>query len=221
MLPRRAKCFVSAVIIVLAVSACGGGGKAQPAAVPQTPEHALAGLAAQHVAVLPTYAVVVAPGLDWGSAIGRPGELQRTLDTDIIAAFEERGLPKTWVFPPALQRSYRRNSTYAADPYALAEEPLRSNSLVIDGRLSEPLASQIRTLVALHENVRLVLAPVELRLEKSGTNMGRGVLRLVLLDARMANVRWIGQVASDSVETFGPKITASLAARLAGVVAPH
>jgi hypothetical protein len=46
------------------------------------------------------------------------------------------------------------------------------------------------------------------------------VLRLVLMDARTSNVRWVGQVAGDTASAFGPVVTASLAARFANVVAP-
>jgi hypothetical protein len=191
-------------------------------AAPTPAEHALAGLAAQHVAVLPTYAVRLVPGSTWGPAIGRPVDLERMQDADIASALDDRGLRKVWVFPDALVESYRRNSSYAADPYTLAEEPLRSPNLRVDARLPEPLASQIRTLVALHDDVRFVLAPVELRLEPVGTppaQTGRGVLRLMLLDARLSNVQWIGDIVSDTVSSFGPVITASIAARLANVVA--
>jgi hypothetical protein len=152
--------------------------------------------------------------------MGRPIDVQHTLDADIKAALEERGIDKTWTLPAQLEQSYKRNSTYAVDPYTLAEEPLRSSMLASDARLPEPLASQIRTMVALHDDVRLVLAPVELRLEKAGGSAGRGVLRLVLMDARTSNVRWIGQVAGDTASAFGPVVTASLAARFANVVAP-
>ena len=209
------------VIGALAVVTTACRGSSQPAAAPQVAEHALAGLAAQHIIVLPTYAARVMPDLAWNAAVARPGQLQRTLDADILAALEERGLQKTWILPPQLVQSYRRNSTYAADPYTLAEEPLRSPSLAVNARLPEPLASQIRTLVALHDEARLVLAPVELRVESAGEGTGRGVLRLVLLDARASNVVWIGQVSSDAAAVFGPAITASVAARLASAVAPQ
>ena len=86
--------------------------------------------------------------------------------------------------------------------------------------LPEPLASQIRTMVALQEDTRLVLAPVELRLDTAGTG-GRGVLRVTLMDARTSDIRWIGDIVSDTVPAFGPAITASIAARLAGVVTPR
>ena len=178
----------------------------------------MANLAAQHVVVLPTYAAQVATGLSWKVTAS---ELRRSLDADILSAFNERGLRKAWIFPDQLQAAYRRNSTYATDPYGLAEEPLRSPALELDQRLPEPLASQIRTLVAFHEDARLVLAPVELRLEPSGPGAGKGVLRLVLMDARLSNIRWIGSVAGDSAAAYGPAVTASVAAKLAGVVAPQ
>jgi hypothetical protein len=218
MILTRTTRVLAAGAMIAAATACHGARQAE--SVPQASEHALSGLARQHIIVLPTYAIKVAPGLDWSTTMGRQSVVQRTLDADIMAALEERGLKETWIFPPQLEQSFKRNSSYGADPYTLAEEPLRGPMLAVDGRLPEPLASQIRTMVALHDDVRLVLAPVELRLEKAGASGGRGILRLVLLDARASNVRWIGQVAGDEAPAFGPVVTASLAARLANVVAP-
>jgi hypothetical protein len=177
----------------------------------------LGGIAAQHVAVLPTYAVRPQPGLAW--TLPAAAAVKRQLDADIVAAFDARGLRRAWIFPDQLEQSYRHNAAYATDPYALAEEPLRAASFDPNVHLTEPIASQIRTLVALQENTRLVLAPVELRLENAGAG-GRGVLHLVLIDARLSNVRWVGDITSDTVAAFGPEITRSIAARLAGVVAP-
>jgi hypothetical protein len=68
--------------------ACGGAGA--PKAAPEPAEHSLSGLAAQHIAVLPSYSVRVMPGLDW--AIGRPSDVQKTLDADILAALDEGAL---------------------------------------------------------------------------------------------------------------------------------
>lgn len=188
---------------------------------PEPSEHALAGLAAQHVAVLPTYAIKLGTS---GPLDMKPVDFERTLDADIPAAFEERGIKKAWLFPPELRTSYRRNSSYAADPDNFALEPLRSPMLAIDTRLPEPLASQVRTLVALHDDTRLVLVPLELKLEpvpgQTGPG-GRGVLRVVLLDARLSNVRWIGDITSDPAPVFGAAITASVAAKLAAAVAPQ
>ena len=187
----------------------------------QPAEHALSGLAAQHVVLLPTYVVRVAPGLGW--TVPRLTEVARTQDADIAEAFRDRGI-RTWILPSGLDSAFRRNPTYATDPHTLAEEPLRSPSLSGDQRLPEPIASQLRTIVALHDDTRLVLAPVELRIEAAtggaSPGAGRGVLRLVLVDARTSSVRWVGDVTSDPAPAFGPSITASIASKLSAVIAP-
>ena len=204
----------------VSVTACGGSTsqtQAQAPAPRELPEHSLSGLAAQHVVLLPTYSARVAPNLPWSSAVGRLADVQRTLDADLLSALDERGLRKVWIFPEDLAQSYRRNASYSTDPYALAEDPLRSSMLAVDQRLPEPLASQLRTLIALHEDARLVLAPVELRFEQAGSG-GRGVLRLVLIDPRMSVTRWIGEVASDPAPAYGPVISASIAAKLANAI---
>src|SRR5262245_47642012 len=98
-------------------SACGGS--SAPQTPPEPAELSLAGLARQHIAVLPAYSVRVMPGLNWSGAIGRSADVQTTLDADILAALDERGLRKTWVFPDQLTASYKRNPSIAADPYTL------------------------------------------------------------------------------------------------------
>ena len=207
-----------ALVASLLLSGVACGGAAKPQTQPELAEHSLSGLAAQRIVLLPTYSIRVMTGLSWSSSIGRPVDFQRTLDADLLAAFDERGMRKKWIFPDDLQSSYKRNASYAADPYGLAEEPLRSPSLNIEQRLPEPLASQLRTLVALHEDARLILAPVEVRFEPSAGG-GRAVLRLVLLDPRLSRPTWIGEVVSDSASAFGPVISASLASKLANLVA--
>jgi hypothetical protein len=200
-------CVLTAIIV-----ACGG----PPKTAPEPAEHSLANLAAQHIALLPTYAVRVVAGLPWKSA-ARPTELQKLLDADIVAAFDERGIRKAWIFPADLERSARQNPTLSADPYGIAAEPLRSPTLEIEQRLPEPLASQLRTIVALHDDVRYAFVPVELRLEKAGTG-GRGVLRLVLIDARKQAVAWIGEFSSDTLDAYSPAVTAAIASKLASAV---
>ena len=107
---------------------------------------------------------------------------------------------------PAISRR-RSNETHPTRRIlALAEEPLRSPALNIEQRLPEPLASQLRTMVALHEDARLILAPVEVRFEPVGTG-GRALLRIVLVDPRLSRPTWIGEVVSDSASAFGPVIS--------------
>ena len=112
----------------------------------------------------------------------------------------------------------RRNPTYTVDPYALAAGPLRAPNLTAGGKLTEPLASQIRTMIALHDS-RAVLVPVELRFEKDRTGQGIAVLRLVLLDGRISEVRWVGDVRSDPSATLSPAVLSSLATHLGDLIA--
>ena len=170
-------------------------------------------MAAQHVIVTPAYALVIAPDVGW--SVSRPTDVLRTLDADIASSLDEKGLKGQWILPTALVQSFQRNPTYASDPYKLAMEQLRSPSLVIGSRLAEPLASQLRTMIALTD-ARYVLAPVELTIEHTGTaHDGRGALRLVLMDVRTSDVRWIGRVEGDASAAMGPAVTASVAAKLA------
>jgi|SRR5438093_5710785 len=210
--------------LTLVAAACGGGSSASPPESAPAPDtRPLSSLAAERVLVTPTFAVRVAPDLGWSSTAARSRELLQAMDADIASALEARGLRRTWVLPPELMASYKRNPTYAPDPYALAEEPLRAPSLAKGTRLAEPLASQLRTMIALHENARLVLAPVELRIERitSSTSAGRATLRLALLDPRFSEARWVGEVKSDTASAFTPAMTATLAQRLVDLVLPR
>jgi hypothetical protein len=74
---------------------------------------------------------------------------------------------------------------------------LRPATFQATHRYGEPLSSQLRTMIALHESVRMVLIPVELRFEREG-RAGRAILRAVLLDARAADARWVGDVRGDT-----------------------
>lgn len=164
----------------------------------------------------------IAPELSWGALQGGPRELSRALDDDIAAALADRGLKTNWVMPADLALSYKRNPTYAPDPYALAEESLRSSSLAVGSRLQEPLASQLRTMIALHENARAVLLPVELRFERadatSSANTGRATLRLVLVDPRFSEAKWVGTVTSDTTSADARVLTRSLARGVADLI---
>lgn len=143
----------------------------------------------------------------------------RQLDSAIVADFDARGLGGTWFFAPDLEKSYRLNSTYAANPYLLAETPLVGARIEVGHFYGDPLASQLRTMIAMQDGARYVMLPVDLRFEKmaDGT-MERAVLRLVLVDARTTEFMWIHEVQSDPAATFGPAVLASLASHFADLV---
>src|SRR4051794_33876047 len=121
-MPRLVTHTAFAVLFAVPAACHGGGGSSTP----EPAEHSLAGIAAQHVAVLPTYGVRIMPGLGW--SIGSALTVQHQLDADIAAALEERAV-RGWILPEQLMQRYRRNSTYATDPSTFAEEPLRAPNL--------------------------------------------------------------------------------------------
>jgi hypothetical protein len=186
---------IRTTLLATLLVACGRkatvGSPAQPAQ--QTP---LVVYATQRIALTPT-SIVRLDSLGWGQRLGGPIAAGRALDSALAAAFYDRGVSKAWVMPPELVRSYERNRSYATNPYEFTTNGLRAVNFQATSRYGEPLASQLRTMIALHESVRLVLLPVELRFEKDG-KAGRAVLRAVLLDARAADARWVGEIRGDT-----------------------
>ena len=184
--------MIRVAAVALLVAACGRGGSAPPAPVAQP----LAVYAVQRLTLTP--AGFVRPDT---SAWWRQGGLTaRALDTALVTALTARGLAQNWLMPAALVAAYERNRTYAADPYRLALQPLRSGEFVAASRFGEPLSTQLRTMIALQEDARLVLVPIELRFEPSG-GTARGVLKLALLDPRFAHAVWVGTVEGEPAAT--------------------
>ncbi|HEY2374503.1 MAG TPA: hypothetical protein VGH98_00890 [Gemmatimonadaceae bacterium] len=167
----------------------------------------------------PAFALRSSTDLDWSARLSPSRDILRALDDDIAVAIANRGLKTGWVFPADLALSYKRNPTYASDPYALAEEPLRSASFIAGSRLPEPLASQLRTMIALHENARVVLLPIELRFERADSaGAARAWLRLALVDPRFSEARWVGEVRSDTTSADPRVLTAVLSRSVADLI---
>ncbi len=178
--------------LALAVTACGRGASNEPRPVAQP----LAAFAVQKLILTPAAFVRADTSAWW-----RQGSVgARAIDTALVSALRARDLAQNWVLPAALVAVYERNRTYASDPYRLALQPLRSTEFVAASRFGEPLSTQLRTMIALHEDTRLVLVPVELRFEPSGT-AARGVLKLALLDPRFAHAIWVGTAQGDAAPT--------------------
>jgi hypothetical protein len=95
---------------------------------------------------------------------------------------------------------------------------LRSPGLIAGTRLGDPLVTQLRTMVALQESARAVLLPVELRFDKTPTGQGVAVLKVALLDGRLGEVRWLGDVRSESSATLSGALLTSVAAHLADLI---
>ena len=198
--------------------ACGGGQQASQTSAPApVPSRPLASLAGQRVVLAPVYRLREGDPLGWASQIPRSRELLRALDTAIASELALRGLEKQWVYPADLSRSMRASPTYAVDPYALAVEPLRNPNIAVGGKIGDPLVSQLRTVIALHD-ARPVLLPVELRFDRDKSGQGIAILRAVLVDGRVGDVRWVGEATSDPAPAFSRAVLAGLASHFADLI---
>ncbi len=208
--------LVALGIAFLAGNACAAQGRGERAAAP-VPQQQLAGFAGLTVLLLPTRYLRAADGAGW-PAVSDQRALLTELDEAIAGELDDRGLSGTWIFPDRLMVSVRRNPTYATDPHTLGANSLRPARRRPE-KVPEPLASQLRTLIAL-TNARYVLYPVELRFEPY-EGVGRAALHMAIIDARLAEVLWIGEVTGDASAERGPESLSTLAARFADLfVAP-
>jgi hypothetical protein len=201
------------------LAACRGHAGAEAPAPAETTARPLALLAAQRVIVAPTSFLRSSDALGWTAAIPRPRDYLRTVDDELAAVLGERGFRSQWIYPADLVRAMRGSPSYAVDPYALGTSPLRNTNLVGGSKLGDPLATQLRTMIALQDNARAVLVPVELRFDRDRNGAGVAVLRLALIDGRLAEVRWAGEVKSDPAPTFSRELLTTLAAHLADLIA--
>ena len=205
----------------LLLTACRGPQPAEaPSPDPVAPVRPFAALTAQQVVVTPTHSLRETDALGWTKQVPRSRELLRALDDAVQKELAERGITRQWIFPADLVRAARANPSYGQDPYALAAGPLRVGDIPPGTPVGSPLVMQLRTMVALQENARAVLLPVELRFERD-TAAGRGVavLRLALLDGRLGEVRWMGDVRSESTPSFARDVLLrSVAARFADLI---
>ncbi|HEX6631066.1 MAG TPA: hypothetical protein VF048_08240, partial [Gemmatimonadaceae bacterium] len=183
---------------------CAGAAAGSGAPGPATAEAApaarpLAGLRGQRVLLAPVQRITAPDSL---------GLRTEALDRELGFALGERGLGATWADAATARRLAAQNPTYASDPSML---PLsRARPLRAGDEVQDPLASQLRALVALHDG-RFVVVPTELGVtEEGGTR--RAVLHLALVDARGAQVRWAGTTAGVPLDGVP---AAGLAARIA------
>jgi hypothetical protein len=203
----------------LALSACqtGGGGTEQPAPL-AAPTRPLAMLVAQQVVVAPLNRLREVDALGWTQQIPRSREFMRAFDSALETELGARGLGSRWVYPVALQRAARSNPSHSVDPYALELAALRSTDAVPGRRIADPLASQLRTMIALQESARAILIPVELWFDRLADGRGVAVMRLALVDGRTTEIRWLGEVRTDPTSDFSRELLTSLAARTADLI---
>jgi hypothetical protein len=205
---------------LLVVSACGGRQHPNEAPTPTAPVRPLGALVAQQVIVAPTHSLSEVDPFGWTQQIPRSREYLRSVDDAIDAELAARGLGTQWIYPPALVRASKASPSYAVDPYALGAGPLKGPGAIAGARLRDPLATQLRTMVAMQESARAVLLPVELHFERDRVlrDQGVAVLKVALIDGRLGEVRWIGDVRSEPSPTFSPTLVTSLANKFADLI---
>jgi hypothetical protein len=202
----------------LALTACQtGGGTEQPTPL-AAPVRPLASLVGQQVIVTPVNRLREADALGWTQQIPRSREFMRAFDAALEAELGARGLGSRWVYPVALERAARSNPSHAVDPYVLALAPLRSTDAVVGRRLADPLASQLRTMIALQESARVIMIPVELSFDRLADGRGEAVLRLAVVDGRTTEIRWLGDIRSEPTSNFSRELLTSLVARTADLI---
>jgi hypothetical protein len=166
--------------------------------------------------ILPIQRNVAYPDPSWMSRMGEGYQFLPTVDQAIESALSTRGLGNGWTFSSVISASARRNTGLVPDPHAVAVGNLVRLTKAGDDPVSEPLATQIRQLVALREG-RYSLIPAALVFENAPTTM-RAKLILYLIDSRTARITWSGEVRSDPAPVFSAAMANSLAEHVADLV---
>ena len=199
-------------VLALGVAACGGAPAPKPASppapasavtaardstrTPDTPKAVATPAAppifgeysARMVVVFPLqrYAVGDSGWLSAASATGRPRAAQ--VDSALTAVLRDRGLETTWSLAPNTSRVAQREVINRTDPRALSTAGLTPSKRRNDVDLREPLGSQLRAIIAMVPESRLILLPLEVRVLTTAAGAKQATLRIAFLDGRMSTV---------------------------------
>jgi hypothetical protein len=211
---RRVRPFLLTLVLAVCVGCASKPPETEASTVPLRPLERMAG---EEILVLPVQYLSSTDTLGWQQQIPNRAAFLANLDDQIEAALSARGLGRAWTFGREIERASKLNSILMTDARSLSAEWLRGRVLP-ETSVRDPLASQVRGLVGL-KGSRYALLPVELRFENRGTGVGVAILRIVMIDSRMAQIRWVGEVVSDPMRTLSPALTASVATHFADLAA--
>lgn len=187
--------LVTAAIALAILSGCASSA---PAPKDQTApaQSALSGMLGRALLVMPAqYIGVVTPAGQYElSMMNR--DLLGIMDEELEDAFRKRGVRSSWMFAKAITTAAMRNGGLVQDPRELSAESIR-RAQASDTPLPEPLATQIRQLIALQDG-RYALIPIEVDVDNR-PGRASGILRVMLIDSRTARVLWV-----DSIESPAP-----------------
>jgi len=144
--------------------------------------------ASRMVVVFPVqrYAVADSGWMPAASTNGRARAAQ--LDSALTQALRDRGLDGTWSVAPNTSRVAQREVMRRTDPRGLSTAGLVPSRRPNDLDLREPLSSQLRAIIAMVPDSRLVLLPLETRVLVTASGQRQATLRIAFLDGRMATV---------------------------------
>jgi hypothetical protein len=204
-------------VFTAAALGCASAGAPQKEQTATTRGVPLTSMAGRAVLVLPVqHNLIFTDSGPLQTQEARASRFLAALDDSIASSLGQRGLSATWTFAPAIVASARRNAGLVPDPHALAAGGLKRLVTASDDPLSEPLASQIRLLVALREG-RYALLPAAVRFEDR-LGGARATMVVYLIDSRTARIGWSGEVTSDALPPFSGQMARSIAERLADLV---
>lgn len=196
---------VAGALVAIAVAACGGtkppaapapapaateAGPATPAAAPvppAPPPAPLADFATRKLAVFPLQRIATGDSAAAGASSAPVRARLAVFDSAFTQALDARGLGSQWVLPPATVRAASRDVINRPDARALPVQGLGPQRRPNDLEVREPLASQLRALVAFTD-ARWVLIPVEARLALAADGRRSAKVRVAILDARSSQV---------------------------------
>lgn len=135
---------------------------------------------------LQRFAVGDSGWLNAASVTGRPRAA--LVDSALTLALRDRGLESVWSLPPNTSRVAQREVMNRTDPRGLSTVGLVPSRRRNDLDLREPLASQLRAIIAMVPEARIVLLPLETRVQRLSGGERQATLRIALLDGRMATV---------------------------------
>ncbi len=214
---RRFAALAACGGLLLTVLACGPRPTVAAAAPMASAAAALSSLRNLPVLVMPVQRAGTDPALGWASAPGE-AELRRQADSLFAGVLGARGLASRWTFGDAVRRLARRNPTYVTDPDRLGVGGLELSA--VGSRVAEPLASELRSLVALTE-ARHVLLPLSVHfapIAGAPAGTGHAVVQLALVDARASQLLWLGPVSGDPFDSASSAALTSVAEYLADLI---
>ena len=213
--PLAVAAAVAGLLCAGALIGCAGGGV--PGGIPRPQDTPLAFMAGRQVVVLPVQRNISFPDSTWQQPPSVTSQFLAALDDSIASALGDRGLRSTWTFAQEISAAARRNTGMLPDPHALAAAGLRRLVRAGDDPLSDPLASQIRSLVSMRD-ARYAILPATLVFEKAAGGL-RGTVLVYLIDARTARIQWSGAVTGEVSRSLSPSMAGDIAQRIADLVA--